>query len=137
LIVQPSTFDRSAFGNTAMDFGLSEEQELLQQSARDFLARECPPAFVREMMATPDGVSRSLHEKTAALGWNGLVVPESYGGQGLGMLDRNCGCRALPAARALAPWLFSNTATVSTPRASRRSTRVRETVTGSTERSCS
>jgi alkylation response protein AidB-like acyl-CoA dehydrogenase len=70
-----------------MDFGLSEEQELLQQSARDFLARECPPAFVREMMATPDGVSRTLHEKAAALGWNGLIIPETYGGLGLGMLD--------------------------------------------------
>jgi alkylation response protein AidB-like acyl-CoA dehydrogenase len=70
-----------------MDFGLSEEQELLQQSARDFLARECPVSFVREMMASDDGFSRALHGKMAAQGWTGLIIPEALGGQGLGMLD--------------------------------------------------
>ena len=70
-----------------MDFGLSEEQELLQQSARDFLARECPTTFVREMMRSDDGFSRTLHEKMAAMGWTGLIVPEKFGGLGLTMLD--------------------------------------------------
>ncbi len=70
-----------------MDFGLSEEQELLQQSARDFLARECPPAFVRQVMGSADGFSRALHEKMTGMGWTGLVVPAALGGQGLGMLD--------------------------------------------------
>lgn len=70
-----------------MDFGLSPEQELLQSSARDFLAAECPTAFVREMMRSADGFSRAFHEKIAQLGWTGLVVPEKYGGLGLGMLD--------------------------------------------------
>jgi alkylation response protein AidB-like acyl-CoA dehydrogenase len=70
-----------------MDFGLSEEQELLQQSARDFLARECPPTFVREMTRDGDGFSRALHEKMAGMGWTGLVIPEGFGGLGLRMLD--------------------------------------------------
>ncbi len=70
-----------------MDFGLSEEQELLQQSARDFLARECPPALVRAVMASDDGYPRALYEKMAALGWAGLVIPPGLGGLGLGMLD--------------------------------------------------
>jgi alkylation response protein AidB-like acyl-CoA dehydrogenase len=70
-----------------MDFGLSEEQELLRQSARDFLARECPPTFVREMMRSDDGFSRALHEKMTAMGWTGLIVPEKFGGLGLHMLD--------------------------------------------------
>jgi len=70
-----------------MDFGLSEEQELLQQSARDFLARECPPTLVREMIRSDDGFSRSLHEKMAGMGWTGLIVPEKFGGLGLHMLD--------------------------------------------------
>ncbi len=70
-----------------MDFGLSEEQELLQQSARDFLARECPTTFVREMMRSDDGFSRALHEKMAGMGWTGLIVPEKFGGLGLHMLD--------------------------------------------------
>ncbi|HVO26666.1 MAG TPA: acyl-CoA dehydrogenase family protein [Candidatus Margulisiibacteriota bacterium] len=70
-----------------MDFGLSEEQELLQQSARDFLARECPTTFVREMMRSDDGFSRALHEKMAGMGWTGLIIPEKFGGLGMQMLD--------------------------------------------------
>ena len=70
-----------------MDFGLSEEQELLQQSARDFLARECPTTFVRATTRDGDGFSRTLHEKMAGMGWTGLIIPESFGGMGLRMLD--------------------------------------------------
>src|SRR5262249_36605076 len=71
----------------SMDFGLSEEQELLQRSARDFLTRECPPAFVRDMMRDGDGFSRAFHQKMAELGWTGLVIPEKFGGLGLRLLD--------------------------------------------------
>jgi len=70
-----------------MDFGLSEEQELLQRSAREFLAEECPTAFVREMMRSDDGFSRAFHDKIAALGWTGLVIDEKYGGLGMSLLD--------------------------------------------------
>jgi alkylation response protein AidB-like acyl-CoA dehydrogenase len=70
-----------------MDFGLSEEQELLQQSARDFLARECPTALVRELMRSEDGFARSFHEKLAGMGWTGLIIPDAFGGLGLSMLD--------------------------------------------------
>jgi alkylation response protein AidB-like acyl-CoA dehydrogenase len=70
-----------------MDFGLSEDQELLQQSARDFLARECPPAFVREVARSEDGVARGFHEKLAGMGWSGLIIPDSFGGVGLSLLD--------------------------------------------------
>jgi alkylation response protein AidB-like acyl-CoA dehydrogenase len=70
-----------------MDFGLSEDQELLQRSAREFLAAECPTAFVREMMRSADGFSRVFHDKIARLGWTGLVVEEKYGGLGLSLLE--------------------------------------------------
>src|SRR5262245_23138383 len=70
-----------------IDFGLSEEQEALQRSAHDFLARECPPALVRETARTDDGVPRDLYRKMAELGWMGLIVPEKKGGLGLGALD--------------------------------------------------
>jgi alkylation response protein AidB-like acyl-CoA dehydrogenase len=70
-----------------MDFGLSEEQELLQRSAREFLAKECPPSLVRAAAADEDGFPRSLYREMATLGWNGLIVPEAYGGAGLSFLD--------------------------------------------------
>ena len=70
-----------------MDFGLSDEQELLAQSARDFLGRECPPGRVREIAASPAGASDALDRKIAEMGWTGLLIPESLGGLGLGALD--------------------------------------------------
>jgi alkylation response protein AidB-like acyl-CoA dehydrogenase len=70
-----------------VDFGLSEDQELLQRSARDFLAKECTPSFVREVMRSDDGFARGLHEKMAGMGWTGLVIPERFGGLGLGLLE--------------------------------------------------
>src|SRR5262245_63508183 len=70
-----------------IDFGLSEEQEAQQRSAHDFLARECPPALVRETARMDDGVPRDLYRKMAELGWMGLIVPEKKGGLGLGALD--------------------------------------------------
>lgn len=70
-----------------IDFGLSEDQEALQRSARDVLARECQPALVRETAKEPDGVPAALYAKMAELGWTGLIVPEAHGGLGLGTLE--------------------------------------------------
>ena len=70
-----------------MDFGLSEEQQQLKESARAFLSGECPTTFVRKTMATDDGYPRELYDHIAKLGWTGLIVPEKFGGAGLGMLD--------------------------------------------------
>src|SRR5260221_884975 len=70
-----------------MDFGLNEDQELLQRSAAEFLASECPPSFVREVARDEEGFPRGLYQQIAGLGWLGLIVPESYGGAGLALLD--------------------------------------------------
>ena len=70
-----------------MDFSLSETQEQLQQSARDFLTRACPTAFVREVMKDTDGFPRGFYQQLGELGWHGLIVPETFGGLGLTMLD--------------------------------------------------
>ncbi len=70
-----------------MDFSLSEEQEMLKTAARDFLKKECPESFVREMEEDDDGYSPELWRKIADLGWLGLVYPERYGGTGGSILD--------------------------------------------------
>src|SRR5207249_6976487 len=70
-----------------VDFGVSDDQELLRQSAREFLTRECPPSVVREAAESAHGLSGSLERKIAEMGWPGLLVPESHGGLGLGVLD--------------------------------------------------
>ena len=70
-----------------MDFGFSEEQDLLRQAAHDFLTEYCTSAFVRQMMEDERGYSPELWQQMAALGWLGLAFPEEYGGQGLGFVD--------------------------------------------------
>jgi alkylation response protein AidB-like acyl-CoA dehydrogenase len=88
-----------------MDFGLSDDQQALQRAAREFLARECPPALVRETAKTPDGVPRALYAKMAELGWMGLVVPEADGGLALGTLDLALVLEELGRAAAPGPFL--------------------------------
>jgi alkylation response protein AidB-like acyl-CoA dehydrogenase len=70
-----------------MDFVLSEEQEMLRKSARDFLSAECPKSLVREVEESESGYSPELWKKMAELGWMGLALPEKYGGAGLSLLD--------------------------------------------------
>lgn len=70
-----------------MDLGLDEAQQMLRNSARAFLEAECPDSYVREMERDPRGYTPELWQKMAEQGWLGLIVPEGYGGVGLGFLD--------------------------------------------------
>ena len=70
-----------------IDFGLTDDQDALQRSAREFLAAECPPARVRDVAKDGDGVPRDLYKQMGDLGWMSLLVPEKLGGLGLGALE--------------------------------------------------
>ncbi len=63
-----------------MDFTYSEEQEMLRKMAREFLEKECPERFVRDMEIDEKGYSPALWKQIADLGWLGLVYPEKFGG---------------------------------------------------------
>ncbi len=70
-----------------MDFGLSEEQRLLQDSLSGFLAQQVPTARVRELSeGKPDGVD-TLWKELAELGVAGALIPERFGGSDLSLLD--------------------------------------------------
>jgi alkylation response protein AidB-like acyl-CoA dehydrogenase len=91
-----------------MDFGLSDEQRQLKDTARDFLRNECSTALVRKVMGEDDGMPRDLYRDIAKLGWTGLTVPEKFGGAGMTMLDmavllEEGGYAAMPG-----PFLFSS-----------------------------
>ena len=70
-----------------MDFTLSEEQEMLKKSARDFLADKCPKSYLRQMEIDKQGYSTTFWKEMAELGWQGLVLPELYGGFGMEFID--------------------------------------------------
>jgi alkylation response protein AidB-like acyl-CoA dehydrogenase len=70
-----------------MNFGFTEEQELLRSEVRKLLDSSCPLAEVRRTMELPEGFSRELWKRIAELGWVGLILPEELGGAGLGWVD--------------------------------------------------
>ena len=69
-----------------MDFQLSEEQHLIQDSARNF-AREQLPALAAELERDDRSVPREWLERYARMGFLGVNVPLQYGGQGGSHLD--------------------------------------------------
>jgi alkylation response protein AidB-like acyl-CoA dehydrogenase len=70
-----------------MQFGLTESQEILRDSARKFFAGECPPSEVRRLMETETAFDATLWRKLADQGYTGIVFPEKYGGVGLGKVE--------------------------------------------------
>jgi alkylation response protein AidB-like acyl-CoA dehydrogenase len=70
-----------------MNFGFSEEQELLRSTARKFFENEFPSTVVRTLMETPEGMTPALWSKLVEQGWLGLIHPEAYDGMGLGLVD--------------------------------------------------
>jgi alkylation response protein AidB-like acyl-CoA dehydrogenase len=78
-----------------MDFGLSEEQELLQETVRGFVANECPAPRLRELFDAGVGHDPALWSGLAEMGLTGLVVPEALGGAGMEVLDLALACEVL------------------------------------------
>lgn len=70
-----------------MEFGFSADQEQLKAQVRRFLDAECPLDRVRAIMTSADAHDLGLWKKTAELGWQGLTIPEQYGGLGLAWED--------------------------------------------------
>src|SRR4030042_5121904 len=65
-----------------MDFALNEQQQMLKQSARDFLSKEYSEKLLRQMIKDERGYTPQLWHKMAEMGWTGLAIPEAYGGIG-------------------------------------------------------
>jgi alkylation response protein AidB-like acyl-CoA dehydrogenase len=70
-----------------MQFGLSESQEFLKDSARKFFAGECPSAELRRLMETDTAYDASLWSKLTHQGYTGIIFPEAYEGVGLGKVE--------------------------------------------------
>ena len=70
-----------------MNFGFTDEQDLLRSEARRFLDARCPIEEVRRIAETSLGYGEDAWRSLAELGWLGLTVPEKYGGVGLSWTD--------------------------------------------------
>lgn len=94
-----------------MDVLLNDDENMIVESAREFLNAECSTKLVRAMEADALGYSKELWGKVAELGWQGMCMPEKVGGSNmplvyLGLVLREAG-------RALAPLPLHSTAVAS------------------------
>ena len=70
-----------------MNFDLTDEQQMLQAAARDFLAARLNSEKIRALAETDDAFSADLWKEISDLGWPGLMVGAESGGQELGTIE--------------------------------------------------
>jgi len=72
-----------------MSLVLTEEQESIQKMAHDFVQERMPIAHLRGLSdrADKEGFSRAIWREMAALGFAGMIFPETVGGAGLGFAE--------------------------------------------------
>lgn len=88
-----------------MNFDLTEEQELLQDTVRSYLANESPITRVREIFDGDEGFDPALWSGLGELGIWGIHVPDEYGGAGLELLDLALVAEVLGAGAVPGPFL--------------------------------
>jgi alkylation response protein AidB-like acyl-CoA dehydrogenase len=88
-----------------VNFEHTEEQRLLAESVRRFLAREYGFDSRRRILASPEGMSPGAWREMAEMGLLGLGLPAEYGGFGGGALDLMGVMEAFGEALVLEPFL--------------------------------
>ncbi len=69
-----------------MDFGFTDEQNAIKETAREMLATRSPLSAVREA-AESSTYDDALWSEICDLGWPGIAIAEEHGGQGLGLVE--------------------------------------------------
>ena len=72
-----------------MAMTLNDDQNMLRDSARDFMAGEAPVTHFRKFrdMGCKDGFSHGLWKQFAEMGFTGILIPEADGGMGMGQIE--------------------------------------------------
>ncbi|HEX2827434.1 MAG TPA: acyl-CoA dehydrogenase family protein [Burkholderiales bacterium] len=65
-----------------MDLSLNDTQQLIQDSARDFVRGSCSREALLEIDRKPQLFMQGIWPQMAELGWTGMAIPETYGGTG-------------------------------------------------------
>ncbi len=95
-----------------MNFEFSEDQKIIQSQARSFLGAKSSMADVRKILDGDAAFDRNLWQAMAKLGWQGITIPEAYGGSGMGYLELCVIAEEL--GRSLAPVPFSSSVYLAT-----------------------
>ena len=90
-----------------MDFGLSEDQLLLEETIRSFLKDQVPITRVRELRDASCPNDRAIWKQLAEIGVTGILIPEEHGGSALALLDAALVSQSLGYSVTPAPFLTS------------------------------
>jgi alkylation response protein AidB-like acyl-CoA dehydrogenase len=98
---------------------LNEEQSMLRDSARGLISDKAPVSHLRQLRDSKDatGFSRELWRSFAEMGFSGLLVPEDFGGSGLGCVEAGVVMEEI--GRTLMPSPFLSTAVLAASALSR------------------
>jgi alkylation response protein AidB-like acyl-CoA dehydrogenase len=93
-----------------MPLVLTEEQGMLRDSAKSFLADNAPVSELRKLRDTrnADGFSRGLWKQFGEMGFTGVLIPEAYGGMGLGLVEAGVVMEEIGHNLTASPFLASN-----------------------------
>jgi alkylation response protein AidB-like acyl-CoA dehydrogenase len=95
-----------------MDFGLSEDQLLLKDTIKRFLAERCPTTRVRRIMEGDGSEEKELWRELAELGVAGITAPAAHGGLERELLDLALVAEELGYAATPGPFIGAAMATV-------------------------
>ena len=98
---------------------LTEEQSMLRDSARGLISDKAPVSHLRHLRDSKDatGFSSDLWQTFAEMGFAGLLVPEEFGGSGLGCVEAGVVMEEI--GRSLMPSPFLSTAVLAVSALSR------------------
>ena len=91
-----------------MDFALNDEQRMLQESIAGYLETGCTLDRVRAVAEAGEARADDVWRGLADLGAHAVLVPEEYGGVGLGLLEAALIGEALGGATAPIPYVASS-----------------------------
>ena len=87
-----------------MDFDLNTEQKMLQKSAKEFFSKELDSEMVRDLEKDTVGHNKKIWKKMARIGWMGLLIPEAYNGEEMGIADMAIVLKEMGAAAFTSPY---------------------------------
>ncbi|WP_288392861.1 acyl-CoA dehydrogenase [uncultured Herbaspirillum sp.] len=88
-----------------MNFDLTEEQQMLQDSAARYVQRSYPFELRRARANDEGGFRRETWQAIAEMGWLGVAVPEQYGGLGFSPVETGLVAEQLGRALVLEPFV--------------------------------
>ena len=95
-----------------MNFDLNDEHRLLEQSTREWAAREVAPRI--QQLDREHRFDRAILPKMAELGLLGVCVPAKYGGAGMDYISLGLACEELEyvdtSLRVICPFMSASTA---------------------------